>query len=214
MNEYQTPPRKRRRPALSCVQCRRRKIKCDRNTPCNNCMQSKKAATCCYNPVEALSPTTVSSRERTTNAPTAQSASSSRGTSDHTIDSLDPRETDFSRTNFPSSRIVPFPENTQHGRDSKEPESTVLASYSDTAGVQELRNRVHELEQRLSNSSGEQLPDSGVAHPAPQTVMGAHGNMSKTRFFGEGHWMNSCKQVQTWCSQDDCISAERKSLTG
>ena len=39
--------RKRRRPALSCVECRRRKIKCDRNSPCNHCKQSKKAV-CIY----------------------------------------------------------------------------------------------------------------------------------------------------------------------
>jgi len=29
--------RRRRRPALSCLECRRRKIKCDRNDPCTNC---------------------------------------------------------------------------------------------------------------------------------------------------------------------------------
>ena len=31
------PPRKRRRPAFSCVQCRRRKVKCDREEPCGPC---------------------------------------------------------------------------------------------------------------------------------------------------------------------------------
>jgi Fungal Zn(2)-Cys(6) binuclear cluster domain len=41
------PPRRRRRPALSCVPCRRRKIKCDRTIPCNHCMQSKNAV-CSY----------------------------------------------------------------------------------------------------------------------------------------------------------------------
>lgn len=30
-------PRRRRRPALACLDCRRRKIKCDRNDPCANC---------------------------------------------------------------------------------------------------------------------------------------------------------------------------------
>ncbi|KAK0391274.1 hypothetical protein NLU13_0775 [Sarocladium strictum] len=38
----ETPPtaKKRRRPALACTQCRRRKIRCDQNTPCNNCIKS------------------------------------------------------------------------------------------------------------------------------------------------------------------------------
>src|SRR5258705_10017237 len=41
------PPRKRRRPALSCIECRRRKVKFDRTMPCNHCRQSKSAA-CAY----------------------------------------------------------------------------------------------------------------------------------------------------------------------
>ena len=34
-------PRRRRRPALSCLECRRRKIKCDRTDPCNHCRANK-----------------------------------------------------------------------------------------------------------------------------------------------------------------------------
>ncbi|KAI6779412.1 uncharacterized protein J7T54_005226 [Emericellopsis cladophorae] len=32
-----TPPKKRRRPALACHECRRRKIRCDQQKPCTNC---------------------------------------------------------------------------------------------------------------------------------------------------------------------------------
>ncbi|KAF1993972.1 hypothetical protein P154DRAFT_47270 [Amniculicola lignicola CBS 123094] len=32
---------RRRRPALSCVECRRRKVKCDRNDPCANCVTAR-----------------------------------------------------------------------------------------------------------------------------------------------------------------------------
>jgi hypothetical protein len=31
-------PRRRRRPAFSCLECRRRKIKCDRKDPCSHCV--------------------------------------------------------------------------------------------------------------------------------------------------------------------------------
>ena len=37
----QAPPLKRRRPARSCQECRRRKIRCDLNQPCNPCTLSK-----------------------------------------------------------------------------------------------------------------------------------------------------------------------------
>lgn len=39
-NEQVERSRKRRRPALSCVECRRRKVKCDRNHPCRHCVSA------------------------------------------------------------------------------------------------------------------------------------------------------------------------------
>jgi hypothetical protein len=47
----QRAPRKRRRPALSCVQCRRRKVKCDRQLPCTQCSQYNNT-TCVYDDPE------------------------------------------------------------------------------------------------------------------------------------------------------------------
>ena len=41
------PPQRRRRPPLSCSQCRHRKIKCDQKKPCNQCKRSKDV-TCVY----------------------------------------------------------------------------------------------------------------------------------------------------------------------
>ncbi|KAI8960843.1 hypothetical protein F5Y11DRAFT_358202 [Daldinia sp. FL1419] len=37
----QRQSRRRRRPAFSCLECRRRKIKCDRNEPCGHCVATK-----------------------------------------------------------------------------------------------------------------------------------------------------------------------------
>ncbi|KAI1471652.1 putative C6 transcription factor [Daldinia caldariorum] len=39
--------RRRRRPPISCVLCRRRKVRCNRETPCSNCLRSKNAS-CIY----------------------------------------------------------------------------------------------------------------------------------------------------------------------
>lgn len=41
-----TQPYRRRRPALSCIECRRRKVKCDRKDPCTPCTTVK--ARCTY----------------------------------------------------------------------------------------------------------------------------------------------------------------------
>ncbi|KAL1639174.1 hypothetical protein SLS58_008142 [Diplodia intermedia] len=43
-------PTRRRRPALACEACRARKIKCDRNAPCNKCIRGKRARDCTYVP--------------------------------------------------------------------------------------------------------------------------------------------------------------------
>lgn len=39
--------RKRRRPAYSCVECRRRKVRCDRTIPCRQC-KAHNAPSCTY----------------------------------------------------------------------------------------------------------------------------------------------------------------------
>lgn len=39
---------RRRRPPLSCTECRRRKLKCDRSLPCGQCVRSKTAVSCVF----------------------------------------------------------------------------------------------------------------------------------------------------------------------
>ncbi|KAI5952663.1 MRR1 [Candida jiufengensis] len=42
------PSRKRNRPSLVCTNCKSRKIKCDRQLPCSNCIKSRKKVVCTY----------------------------------------------------------------------------------------------------------------------------------------------------------------------
>lgn len=51
------PMRKKRRPALSCQECRRRKIRCDRRTPCGQCSNAK-VSSCSYVCDSRTTPTT------------------------------------------------------------------------------------------------------------------------------------------------------------
>ena len=39
---------RRRRPPLSCTECRRRKLKCDRSLPCGQCVRSKTTDSCMF----------------------------------------------------------------------------------------------------------------------------------------------------------------------
>ncbi|KAL1979165.1 hypothetical protein VTN96DRAFT_6603 [Rasamsonia emersonii] len=43
--------RRRRRPQLSCVLCRRRKVKCNRELPCDQCYKLSKGRSCVYNDI-------------------------------------------------------------------------------------------------------------------------------------------------------------------
>ena len=43
------PPRKRKRKTYSCIDCRRRKLKCDREQPCSRCQKEGHPQTCIFN---------------------------------------------------------------------------------------------------------------------------------------------------------------------
>ncbi|CAK7210382.1 hypothetical protein SCUCBS95973_000761 [Sporothrix curviconia] len=46
--------RRRRRPAVSCTLCRKRKIRCNREQPCSNCLRARKNVTCVYEELPPL----------------------------------------------------------------------------------------------------------------------------------------------------------------
>ncbi|KAE8383732.1 hypothetical protein BDV26DRAFT_250687 [Aspergillus bertholletiae] len=48
MDHPSKPAKKRRRPAYSCTECRRRKVRCDRTQPCNQCSKQDVAFACTY----------------------------------------------------------------------------------------------------------------------------------------------------------------------
>ncbi|KAL2157752.1 hypothetical protein VTH06DRAFT_5020 [Thermothelomyces fergusii] len=50
------PPRKRQRVRLSCLECRRRKLSCDREFPCSRCIQSGTPERCEYETRPGLAP--------------------------------------------------------------------------------------------------------------------------------------------------------------
>lgn len=47
-NESERPPNKRPRPVVSCLECRNRKLKCNRCLPCNRCVRDGRKELCTY----------------------------------------------------------------------------------------------------------------------------------------------------------------------
>ncbi|EDN07413.1 predicted protein [Histoplasma mississippiense (nom. inval.)] len=202
-------PRKRRRPALACDQCRRRKVKCDQKMPCDQCQRSKNLSihTCSYVHVHA--------------------AVGSSSTGPHA--SLQSQQ-QSQLSSAPPAPIIPIPQVTQRENCAAYPSpSTANVSGSsphvddqgsDIAGstrnanrdhqsavtIQALVDRVRLLEKKLSESTStnsissfppprcgpREVLDDPQGLPAPVSE-----TFSKTRFFGKSHWMNCAKEFET-----------------
>ncbi|KAF4988530.1 hypothetical protein FDECE_15017 [Fusarium decemcellulare] len=170
------PEKKRRRPALSCEQCRRRKIRCDRSLPCVNCIKSK------------ISPCTY--------APTHIPASRARKAATHGLDSGVEPSSHVPARSAPvveSQRRSPGENNHQRRPSSSVPSSTV-GSASGASTVDALAARVRELEQKLAESCHITRPplaeDRLIEPDQNEESPPMKGTVSKTRFFGQSHWMN------------------------
>lgn len=48
MNKGIKVPQKRPRPVLSCLECKKKKLKCDRQSPCLQCVKSGRSSQCSY----------------------------------------------------------------------------------------------------------------------------------------------------------------------
>ncbi|PQE18701.1 C6 zinc finger domain-containing protein [Rutstroemia sp. NJR-2017a BBW] len=185
-------PRKRRRPALSCVQCRRRKIKCDRNMPCGQCTSSKTSA-CLY----ASDPAPPSKKPRVDGqlppTPSSIGQESPGNTSGVAHGTENTEGAGFPLT---TSSVWAMRQPVIEGPKPSRGEPTTYSpapAQSDQQTVQALLDRVHKLERMLSEPDHK---NSGLlAMPLVKTP-GLRGAMSKTRFFGQSHWVNSFEQFK------------------
>jgi hypothetical protein len=219
MSEITVPPRKRRRPALSCVECRRRKIKCDRRMPCSHCMQLR-STLCAYPethsnvinrrnvPKPILNPLSVNRPLRSPggNGPTtltSEGQSSDRSPlpnlpslpilpklSDSEIVSWDPT---------PVTSISPSEKNVQNFvSNSRDPEELASSSGSFNKHTDDVMSVLG----TEFSSFGDVMLQVGSHHPtrtfAPSHITGIEDQKcdpNKTQFFGRSHWMNTFNMV-------------------
>ncbi|ETS84627.1 hypothetical protein PFICI_02652 [Pestalotiopsis fici W106-1] len=182
------PERRRRRPAVSCVLCRRRKIKCNRESPCNNCVKSGRNECVYENP-----PPPAPRQPRSDRMSEAGTDSQLSLSSTNSIQSVVQ-----SHGSDPASR-GPTPATTTTGSSS---------SPSAAWDIETLKNRVRQLEGQLSQTS--LTPTQRAATPVPvnietnTTSLGGtfhihrdnasnpvvRGVTHKSRKFGQSHWVN------------------------
>lgn len=197
-----TAPRKRRRPALSCEQCRRRKIKCDRTYPCGQCIQSK-TASCTYSPdsvpgVGHVNRAGIHKPRQAVQEPRGQAPLGSWSREDSIAIPSRPRGPEFAPTSNDQSS------------DSASQKGLASSDTSRTAWSSPGAEEVQELQELASNPKGKQLlgrlleklnepkaKDTGSTVEREEFQFRleqkdqVRGTVSKTRFFGQSHWMYS-----------------------
>ncbi len=87
------PPRKRQRVRLSCLECRRRKLSCDRGFPCERCIKSDTPERCAYETRPGLAPPAKNGLSQAALSTLDSSRLSFPATADHRKDG-GPREAD------------------------------------------------------------------------------------------------------------------------
>ncbi|TGJ81397.1 hypothetical protein E0Z10_g7372 [Xylaria hypoxylon] len=164
---------RRRRPAFACVSCRKSKIRCDRKQPCGACVRSRHK-TCVF---------------ETSRCPTSR-RSGIASTADPYGTAETERRSDLGPVTPASSTAVA----NDHSRVSplREPGSTNSdVTILDADGV---LKRLFHLERRLNESTAAREPPERSevieSYLAADIHAMSRGVVSKTRYFGQSHWMN------------------------
>ena len=205
-------PRRRRRPAKSCDQCRNRKVRCDLNQPCGPCQRARSALACSY-------------REGV------------RGAQRSRIVDGDPQRStragEISAPDEPLSRSPPAAP--LHERQRQEAESNIdtgikslhdrlqfleeqsirRQSNTQQQTLDRLLERLERLEQRINTIDGNSptnLPDSSNTSElfVSQIPPRLRAVPEKTKFYGPSHWLHTAEKVKPTA----CKSKRTKSLTG
>lgn len=167
--------RRKNRKLLSCSPCRRRKVKCDRAKPCNQCIRSRIVDACNYSP----SPPPLS-----TSSPCRQSPPPSP------VSSSPPPEFELSTSTQQDESLRP---NRPWGR-------STLDQYHGR-----LTSTHHSIGETSAFQSLPLLGPSTLGHGDPSTLSLAtsqqenpflfRGKQQKTRFFGRSHWATTLQMV-------------------
>ncbi|UKZ54652.1 hypothetical protein TrVGV298_008464 [Trichoderma virens] len=175
--------KKRRRPPLSCEQCRRRKIRCDRTQPCNKCVESN-APSCTYAPVHIPA-------WRTKKLDLMMNGNGNSATDNAARPSIDSISASSSKGISPNAG----------------------SSTSSSPNVDWLVARVHQLEEKLAKALRiNDAQDGPKRHQTtPETAEPGDGFVAKSRYYAHSHWIygvNILKVEHDLVGQDNINQGE------
>jgi hypothetical protein len=189
------PAKRRRRPALSCVECRNRKIRCDRTKPCGACKKSR-STTCTFRPARPgfrdTSRTARSTSFSTSNNPDQRNET--RSSPRHVVTS---NELDAMANRYVSPGIFGEHDKQRLNLLPTNWLSLDFASHSKTgesALVSRLLGRIASLESERAVAEGRKGDSDSPVRTGSDT---ATGQFAKSKFYGQSHWMNALEPVST-----------------
>ncbi|QSS57311.1 C6 zinc finger domain-containing protein [Histoplasma capsulatum var. duboisii H88] len=216
-------PRKRRRPALACDQCRRRKVKCDQKMPCDQCQRSKNLSihACSYAHIHAAVGSSSTGPHASLQSQQQSQLSSAPPAPIIPIPQVTQRENCAA---YPSPSTANVSGSSPHvddqGSDIAGSTRNANRDHQSAATIQALVDRVRLLEKKLSESTSTnsiscfppprrgplEVLDDPQGSPAP-----ASETFSKTRFFGKSHWMNCAKEFEMVCNFKHRLAVDNNS---
>ncbi|KAK3318077.1 hypothetical protein B0H66DRAFT_224751 [Apodospora peruviana] len=202
-------PRRRNRPALSCIQCRTRKIRCDRNEPCASCIKSK-IVNCTYEEARRPKPRLWKL------SPAPSSVPGPRFNAVQTVDGPAPRFAPDGPYREPQPSTGAASGLQYAGSASSVPsvrnsESTTASLPSPTARYVDsgsavgsapvadtLLKQIRQLEQELADlrsrdPMSQSSQSSQSTHSSQQPPTRNQPSITKARYLGASHWMNDAK---------------------
>ncbi|KAI0871648.1 hypothetical protein GGS24DRAFT_53561 [Hypoxylon argillaceum] len=207
--------RRRHRPALACISCRKSKIRCDRQQPCGACVRSRHK-TCVFDAVRG---------------PASRGSGIASSTSDP-ADTHTQRRSDYDLGPITPASSTPTVHDHDHGRDidldhdrsHTQPLRESNPTHPTICDANGVLNRIFQLERRLEESGLTREPPENPHQPPPRyegQVIESYlasdihamnrGVVSKTRYFGQSHWMNGIVHFKPMLELFESQSKDAKS---
>lgn len=188
-------PRKRRRTAKSCEQCRHRKVGCDQAHPCGPCRRSRDHLICTYRDSTSSAPIHAHSGSHTFgNGPDAPGTTPARSYP-HQTSRFEVLATGVA----PVTRASANQDNVHKETDDQSSQSRIRADAGRTADemIQKLEERIQRLEAearnrhrgRDDNVTRTTLSVSATTAPRLRFTKG------KVKLFAQSHWVHTAEKV-------------------
>lgn len=201
-------PRKRRRVAKSCDQCRQRKVRCDRNIPCGPCTRARASLNCSYchesSVDRPVSDTRIPIPQNAVPARSVSTTASNGGEADSRSTTERTRGDSHPRLHSPPPgqqsiqdlrRRLQSLENQISDRESHN--APVTHEPTLEQALRDLTTKVQRIEQRLSPPTGPaevcQAGDLSISPIWPRLL----GPGSKMKLLGPTHWNHGMDRVCT-----------------